>query len=86
METRIREPISSRAELAMLNMIAHTVAQDAAARGSSCATFRGFTLQARRYGSRKGGFVVLQVVRLNDLVASQLTTIRSLKEFRCFNA
>jgi len=82
MEARAVLPIPSGTEVAMLNLVAHTVAQDAASYGASSATFHGFTLRARRYGQGRRGFVVLRVEHLDALVAAQSAPLELLQESR----
>jgi len=82
MEARAVVPIPSGTEVAMLNLVAHTVAQDAASCGASSARFHGFTLRAMRYGKGRHGFVVLQVKHLDALVAAQGLPLELLKESR----
>lgn len=82
MEARAVVPIPSSTEVAMLNLVAQTVAQDAASYGASSSTFHGFTLRAMRYGKGRRGFVVLQVKHLDALVAAQVAPLKLLKEPR----
>jgi hypothetical protein len=62
----------------MLNVVAHSLARDAAYYGASSATFHGFTLRAMRYGKGRRGIVVLQVKHMDALVAKQVAPLGKL--------
>jgi hypothetical protein len=64
-------PCPSRAELAMLNCVAESVALDAARHGASSAAFAGYTLHALRVGSDRDARIALRVERCHVTVTCQ---------------
>ena len=71
-------PCPSRAELAMLNLVAELVMLDAAKHGASSASFARYTLHALRVVSGRDAWIALRGERCHVMVTCQAILLRDL--------